>query len=187
MDTKTNILLNARALFVEHGFAGTSMGRIAKAAGVNHSLLFHHFGNKENLWLAVKQSIVEEAESQTVILPDITLPFANFIEEMVHRMYQFYQSNPDLVRMIHWQRLEYNNTNTIGIGSGQVNTATKWIEAFTHYQKNGSLSRKHPVEFVLPFILSVVASAAMDHNQQIKQPKKYLEFCTSRLIMALES
>jgi len=45
--TDYKILVSARELFVKHGFSGTSMGKIAMKANVNHSLIFHHFGNKQ--------------------------------------------------------------------------------------------------------------------------------------------
>ncbi len=71
---RDRILAAARTLFVEHGYAGTSMGNIAKQAGVNHSLIFHYFDNKETLWGAVTLVSVEEAQQQGALLPDPSVP-----------------------------------------------------------------------------------------------------------------
>src|ERR1700722_3798495 len=81
--TPEKILVAARTLFIEHGFAGTSMGLIASKAKVNHSLLFHHFGNKKNLWLAVKEEIVNEGKEIYSILPSLDQPLDRFFKELI--------------------------------------------------------------------------------------------------------
>lgn len=52
-DTATRILDAAEALFVEHGFAGTSVRAIAGRADVNLAAAHYHFGSKEGLLGAV--------------------------------------------------------------------------------------------------------------------------------------
>ena len=51
------ILREARALFTARGFGAVSMQQIADAAGVNKATLYHHFQDKEDLFVAV---MVEE-------------------------------------------------------------------------------------------------------------------------------
>ncbi len=46
----------ARTAFAEHGYLGTSMSRIADASGLRKASLFHHFSNKEALYLEVLQA-----------------------------------------------------------------------------------------------------------------------------------
>ena len=153
--TKEKILTAARQLFVKNGFAGTSMGKIAKLAGVNHSLLFHYFGNKENLWSAVKQSIAKDADQQSKMLPDIHLSLKDFLGELIIKSIRFYQNNPDIIRMINWQRLEYNPELKIGVTLSAE--AQQWIDAFKHYQKQGAINSKLKPEFVMTLILSIVS------------------------------
>ncbi|MCB2190883.1 MAG: TetR/AcrR family transcriptional regulator [Deltaproteobacteria bacterium] len=50
---KDKLALNALELFAEHGFVGTSIRDIAKATGLSISNIYHHFGNKEGLLLAI--------------------------------------------------------------------------------------------------------------------------------------
>lgn len=50
---RDRILREARALFTRHGFAAVSMQQIADAAGVNKATLYHHYRDKEALFLAV--------------------------------------------------------------------------------------------------------------------------------------
>lgn len=50
---RTRILREARALFTTSGYASVSMQQIADAAAVNKATLYHHFRDKEDLFLAV--------------------------------------------------------------------------------------------------------------------------------------
>ena len=43
------ILTEARTSFAEHGFAGTTVRAIARAADVDPALVHHYYGSKENL------------------------------------------------------------------------------------------------------------------------------------------
>lgn len=47
------ILAVAERLFGEAGYKGASVGAVAREAGVSKANIFHHFGSKEELYLAV--------------------------------------------------------------------------------------------------------------------------------------
>jgi AcrR family transcriptional regulator len=49
IDTKDKIISTARVLFADHGFEGTSIRDIAKAAEVNVASVNYHFSNKDKL------------------------------------------------------------------------------------------------------------------------------------------
>ena len=51
-DTKDAILKAALSEFAAIGFDGATARGIAEKAGVNHTLITHHFGSKEDLWKA---------------------------------------------------------------------------------------------------------------------------------------
>lgn len=53
LDSVQALLNAAETLFAQHGFKSTTVRDIAKAADVNHPLVIHHFGSKENLWNSV--------------------------------------------------------------------------------------------------------------------------------------
>lgn len=55
MSRKKAIIAAAMSYFSRHGFRDTSMSTLAKAAGVASSTIFHHFENKEELFLTVLQ------------------------------------------------------------------------------------------------------------------------------------
>jgi len=56
---KDKLALNALGLFAERGFVGTSIRDIAKATGLSISNIYHHFGNKEGLLLAILKTASE--------------------------------------------------------------------------------------------------------------------------------
>jgi AcrR family transcriptional regulator len=56
----------AEALFVEHGFAGTSIGKVAECAGVSRPIVYEHFGSKEGLFLAVLARIRDVFEAELI-------------------------------------------------------------------------------------------------------------------------
>jgi AcrR family transcriptional regulator len=180
--TKEKILSAARTLFVQHGFAGTSIGNIAKLAAINHSLIFHHFSNKEQLWVAVKQSIVAEASQQTQTLPAVSLPFKQFLKKLFTENMRFYRENPDIIRMINWQRLEGGAEQKIGITHSSEMQA--WIDAFKHYQHQGDIDVKLKPEFVITLILSIISSAALDPNVFLQDEKSQQAYIESLELMA---
>ncbi|MDF3048300.1 MAG: HTH-type transcriptional repressor [Candidatus Midichloriaceae bacterium] len=185
--TKEKILAAARKLFVTHGFAGTSIGKIAKLANVNNSLIFHYFENKEALWCAVKQSIVEDQNKNFNILPSSDLPFVDFLRVLIAENIKFYQNNPDIMRMIGWQRLEHKESDDIGI---KLSAESKlWIKALNHYKANGEINSDFKTEFILTLILAITSSAALDKNSFIKSDEDkeaYISLCVDCLQKALK-
>ncbi|MBU1155177.1 MAG: TetR family transcriptional regulator [Proteobacteria bacterium] len=57
--SKDRLALSALGLFAERGFVGTSIRDIAKATGLSISNIYHHFGNKEGLLLAILKTASE--------------------------------------------------------------------------------------------------------------------------------
>jgi len=55
------VLINAAMdLFASYGYRGTSLARIARAAGVTKGALYWHFHDKEDFFLAVSERVLEE-------------------------------------------------------------------------------------------------------------------------------
>ncbi|MCE2991869.1 MAG: TetR/AcrR family transcriptional regulator [Candidatus Jidaibacter sp.] len=185
--TKEKILAAARKLFVMHGFSGTSIGKIAKLVNVNNSLIFHYFENKETLWSAVKQSIVDDQNKRSKTLPSLELPFIDFLRTLIIRNINFYHENPDIMRMLGWQRLEQKEGKVIGIKLSAESQL--WIDALNHYKANGEINPALKTEFILMLILAITSSAALDENDFIKSGEDreaYISFCADSLQKALK-
>ncbi|PRQ12095.1 TetR family transcriptional regulator [Corynebacterium sp. 13CS0277] len=50
---RKDILEGARHCFAEHGYEGATVRRLEEATGKSRGAIFHHFGDKENLFLAL--------------------------------------------------------------------------------------------------------------------------------------
>ncbi|MCP4329245.1 MAG: TetR/AcrR family transcriptional regulator [Alphaproteobacteria bacterium] len=62
--TRENILAAGIAEFCAHGYNGARTERIAKQAGANIRMIYHYFGNKEDLYLAVLERVYQRVRSQ---------------------------------------------------------------------------------------------------------------------------
>ena len=55
--TKLKILKEAKALFSELGYKGSSVRKIAAKVGIRESALYNHFTNKEEIFLTIAKDI----------------------------------------------------------------------------------------------------------------------------------
>jgi TetR/AcrR family transcriptional regulator len=104
--TRGAILKAAEELFVEQGFAATSMATLAKRAGVTKSLIHHHFGSKRELWDAVKAEVMEEYGRQQAQLITERAPDLSLVEDSLVIYFRFLQRNPHVVRLWTWMVIE---------------------------------------------------------------------------------
>jgi len=65
------ILAGAMQEFVTHGYAATSMDRVAKTAGVSKATVYSHFGDKEGLFSALVSRVVQQRFPEILRSPDV--------------------------------------------------------------------------------------------------------------------
>lgn len=110
--TRKAILDAAEDLFVCHGPSATTLSQIAKKAEVTKSLIHHHFGSKEELWRAVRDSFFEEYfKIQKRLITD-SASTAELLGESVVAYFRFLQQHPRCVRWWSWANLEDENCAT---------------------------------------------------------------------------
>ena len=63
IDTKKSILASAKRLIARRGYENTSLSDIAKYAGVTRGSVYWHFENKEELLIALLDSLEEDFPS----------------------------------------------------------------------------------------------------------------------------
>lgn len=61
-DTRQRILSEAGKLFVSRGYHGVSMREVALAVGVTKPALYHHYADKETLFVAILEDSVGDLE-----------------------------------------------------------------------------------------------------------------------------
>ena len=58
-----DILVGARKCFADHGYEGATVRLLEEATGKSRGAIFHHFGDKESLFLALaKEDTLRQAE-----------------------------------------------------------------------------------------------------------------------------
>jgi AcrR family transcriptional regulator len=83
---KSRILESALQLFSTKGFAATPTKAVAQAAGVSEGLIFHHFGSKLQLLMALKTPEHSlSANLESIAIACRNLPVSRFVEEVVLR------------------------------------------------------------------------------------------------------
>lgn len=183
---KDRILAAARELFIEKGFTGTSVGEIVEKSEITHSLMFHHYKNKETLWQIVKNQVIAEGRKVQEHTPSFDQPLKGFLINLIKNTATFYGKNPDVVRLLNWQRLELQGKAGIGLEMTEQNEM--WFAACEHFKKTKEIDPNIPSDFVVSFVLSVVTSAVLDQNLMLSDPKRkdgYISFIADAIIKAL--
>lgn len=145
---RAKILQAGRTLFLEFGFSGTSIGALAKLAGINQSLVYHYFENKEDLWRQVKADIVASAGiSEDFTNPALIKTLQDLLERLVTTRFRVYAANPDLIRMLMWQSLEDKKAALAGSSSSWTKS---WENIILDLQKKKKITAKFtPQEIIL--------------------------------------
>ncbi len=150
--TRAAILRAAQALFVEHGFATTSMATVAKQAGVTKSLIHHHFGSKRELWDAVRDVVMEEYQRQQQEMLNQRAPDLSLVEDSLVVYFRFLQSNPDVLRLWNWMVIEGDSQ----CASMSQALCSAGVQTLRRAQELGALRDDVEPEYVLAQFFALV-------------------------------
>lgn len=154
------ILQSAKENFLQKGFEGTSINDVADGAQINKSLIYHHFGNKENLWKAVKDRIIEQAIHNAFEHIDFKhKTLREFLEAFVTFRFQIYANHPEIPRLMSWQRLEAKRESLEGVSLKGLTDIDQEIIAL---QKAGEIRKDLKPKVVSYLIMSMASSGFMD-------------------------
>ncbi len=103
--TRERILTAALAEFSTEGFAGARVARIARRARVNKRMLYHYFGNKEDLFREIFDRKLQARAGWVTEAP------ADLGESLTY-WFQMACEDSDWIRLIQWEAL--------GVGEGPV-------------------------------------------------------------------
>ena len=98
--TRRALLSAGRAAFAEHGFAGARVDDIAERAGVNKQLVYHHYGDKDGLYLAVLERLYEEIRQAESKLNLAGLAPEDAMRKLVAASFDHLAANPDFVALL---------------------------------------------------------------------------------------
>lgn len=103
--TSSEILQSATDEFAKCGYEGAKIQKIAAGAGCNPRLIYHYFGNKEGLYLAVLRRIYTEIREREDELNLEVLPPEEAIIKLAEFTFDFFEANTAFVSITRSENL----------------------------------------------------------------------------------
>jgi AcrR family transcriptional regulator len=99
-DSRDRILQAARQEFAAHGLGGARVDRISEQAGINKRMLYHYFGNKDDLFGAVLEANYahKRASEQAMRLENEEPREA--IRKLVTLTWNYYIDHPEFMNLL---------------------------------------------------------------------------------------
>lgn len=104
--TKASILAAARVEFADRGFEGARVDAIADRAGANKRLLYHYFGNKEELYRAVLLDAYQEIRQGERALSLDQYDPVQAMDRLVRFTFRHFLANPWFPRLLGTENIE---------------------------------------------------------------------------------
>jgi TetR/AcrR family transcriptional regulator len=105
--SRAKILDAARIEFVTHGLSGGRVDRIAEQSGVNKNLIYHYFGSKDALYLAVLERIYADLRARQQDQDLRGLPPVEGMKRLVSNTFDHFVATPDLIRLMSIENIHY--------------------------------------------------------------------------------
>lgn len=129
---KRKLLLCAINEFAEYGYEGARVDNIVKSAGCSKQTVYHHYGNKENLFIEVLEYTYDDIRSkESLQVYDADNPVEN-LERIIDFTWSYYRENIWFLKIINTEnqsrgvhlkkstRISEINSTHINIMSGIV-------------------------------------------------------------------
>jgi TetR/AcrR family transcriptional regulator len=130
--TRERILSAALKEFAAHGFAGARVDAIARQAAINKRMLYHYFGDKEDLFKAVLRRKISERQAWAENLSgDPAESLAFWFEAACKDM--------DWIRMLEWEALQGADKKLIDAKQRRTATAAA-LKRIRQRQARGQIS-----------------------------------------------
>jgi TetR/AcrR family transcriptional regulator len=100
------ILEAATTEFARNGLGGARVDEIAERAGVNKALLYHYFGNKEALFVAVLELAYQRIRGAEAELDLEPLPATEAMTALVDFTFQYFLDHPDFIHLLNAENFD---------------------------------------------------------------------------------
>lgn len=98
-DKRDQILQGATEVFLNHGYAGTSMDRVAAAAGVSKQTIYSHFQDKEGLFAALIERVTIQRIQQELGAEELQGEPERLLRQLAHAFLER-MGNPDYLNVL---------------------------------------------------------------------------------------
>jgi AcrR family transcriptional regulator len=103
--TRARLLEAAVAEFSDHGFSGARTDRIARRAGSNIRMLYHYFGNKDALYVAVLEVVLADLRHDELQLDPDALPPLEGLLRIFDFVDSHFAAHPGLRKLLAFENL----------------------------------------------------------------------------------
>ncbi len=103
--TSASILAAAVTEFTEKGYAGARIDSIAEKSGANKRMIYHYFGDKDGLYLAVLESAYIGIRSSEAELQLANLEPVEAIEKLVAFTWDYFIEHPEFLSILATENL----------------------------------------------------------------------------------
>ncbi|MBP5938469.1 TetR family transcriptional regulator [Streptomyces acidiscabies] len=145
--TKARIFTAAVAEFARYGIAGARIDRIAAEAKANKQLIYVYYGNKAELFTQVLSRRMVDLAAAVPVDPDD-------IDGWLDRLMDYHAANPDLLRLLYWEGIEYGTAELPDEKARREHYAHK-VDAMRDGQERGVITDAIPPADLLLLIISL--------------------------------
>lgn len=103
--TRRAILEAARSEFCQHGFDGARVERISRKSRSNMRMIYHYFGNKEGLYLAVLEAAYGEIRNQERALDLGNAEPVEGMRRLILFTFDFFAARSDFIALINTENI----------------------------------------------------------------------------------
>ncbi len=139
-ETSSKIVASAIELFNMHGYAGTSISDIAKKAQLSKGILYHYFGNKDELYLYCAKLCIDQYMQYLQCNLQNPTQNADMITENVKLRLQFFDDHPQYRTFFNFiisRKPDHLASELINIRQTLANSNTKRLKEITSNMQFG--------------------------------------------------
>lgn len=148
LSTRQLILNEARTCFANQGFEGTSLNDIAAGVGIRRPSLLHYFPGKEAIYRQVLADALTDWGDRTEVSRSAGLDGWDKVDRILETSFEFFRSNPDIVRMVRREALTEVGHLGFNLGSALQPYYTRAVAFFEREMAAGTF-RTHDAEHLV--------------------------------------
>ncbi|CAG0911365.1 unnamed protein product [Cyprideis torosa] len=103
--TQARILAAAKKEFAKSGLSGARVDEIADRAKANKRMIYHYFGNKEDLFRIVLEEAYTDIRTAEQALELEHLSARDALEKLIRFTWEYYLKNPEFITLVNSENL----------------------------------------------------------------------------------